>query len=78
MLSIISRCQGFGPSAGSVYLDSTPLYFNLGVTNFGVVDNERIPARAASSTISPTNAVGALGLGVREEELFPTSATVST
>lgn len=45
IFSIISGCHGFGASVGISYLDSTPLNFNLGVTNLAVVDKERIPAQ---------------------------------
>ena len=51
------------------YLDNTPFGLDLGIADFTVIDNDRIPACAARRLISPANALGELGIGVREEKL---------
>lgn len=53
-------------SAG--FLDNTPLGLDLGIADLTVIDNDRITACTARGLISPANALGKLGIGIREEK----------
>lgn len=52
------------------YLDSTLLGLNLGIADLTVIDNDRISAGTARRLIGPANALGKLGIRIREEKLF--------
>jgi len=52
------------------YLDGTPLGLDLGITNLAVVNDNGIPTSAPRGVISPSNALGELGIRVGKEELF--------
>lgn len=51
------------------YLDGTPLGLDLGITNLAVVNDNSIPTSAPRGSISPSNALGELGIRVGKEEL---------
>lgn len=67
-----STWHEFAVTAWSSHLDRALLGLDLGVTNFAVVDDDRIPAGAARRAIGPANALREFGLGIGEEELFGT------
>ena len=52
------------------YLDSTLLGLNIGISDLSVVNNNGVAAGATGSIVGPTNALGELGIGVRQEELW--------
>lgn len=52
------------------YLDNTPLGLDLGIADLAVIDNDRITACTTRCLIGPANALGKLGIGIREEKLF--------
>lgn len=78
IVSVYSTWHEFAVTAWSSHLDSALLSLDLGVTNFAVVDDDRIPAGAARCAIGPANALREFGLGVGEEELFGTISYRST
>lgn len=78
IVSMYSTWHKFAVTAWSSYLDSALLSLDLGVTNFAVVDDDRIPAGTARRAIGPANALREFGVGVGEEELFSTISYRST
>lgn len=55
------------------YLNGTPLSLDLSIANLAVVNDNSIPTSAPRGGISPSNALGELGIRVGKEELFEKS-----
>jgi hypothetical protein len=53
----------------ATHSDCTSLSLKLGVGNFSVIADQRVPLGAARVGISPADTAGEVGVGVREEEL---------
>lgn len=51
------------------YLDSTLLGLDIRIADLSVVNNNGIATGATGGIVGPTNALGELGIGVRQEEL---------
>jgi len=51
------------------HLDSTLLGLNISILDLAMVNNNGIATGATGSIVGPTNALGELGFGVRQEKL---------
>lgn len=68
--NLISSCRLTYPRCIYPYLDNTLLGLDLSVANLAVVNDNGITTSTAGGTVSPSNALGELGIGVGKEELF--------